>query len=119
MADKIQTPSTLDELPLAFIKSMIGLATSGFGVVVALAWNQVIQKAVADYVDPYLGKNGGFVSLLIYAAIMTALAVIVTMQLTQIQRGLEILQERVRNRSRKTTTNKASKATPAEPVTRR
>lgn len=109
MADKIQTPSTLHELPLAFVKSMIALATSGFGVVVALAWNQVIQKAVSDYIDPYLGKNSGFVSLLIYAAIMTALAVIVTMQLTQLQRGLEVLQERVKNRQRRVVTEKATR----------
>lgn len=98
MSSKIQTPSNVSELPLALVKSMIGLATSGFGVVVALAWNQVIQKAVADYIDPYLGKNSGMISLFIYAMVMTALAVIVTMQLTQLQRGLEFVQERVNAR---------------------
>lgn len=86
---KIETPASVSDLPLTIIKNMIGLATSGFGVVVALAWNEVIKRAVADFIDPILGKNSGLISLFIYAAIMTILAVVVTMQLTQMQKGLE------------------------------
>lgn len=86
---KIETPTSVSDLPLTIIKNMIGLATSGFGVVVALAWNEVIKRAVADFIDPILGKNSGLISLFIYAAIMTILAVVVTMQLTQMQKGLE------------------------------
>ena len=86
---KIETPSTVSDLPLTIIKNMIGLATSGFGVVVALAWNEVIKRAVADFIDPILGKNSGLISLFVYATIMTILAVVVTMQLTQMQKGLE------------------------------
>jgi uncharacterized membrane protein (DUF106 family) len=113
LMSKIQTPAHFSELPIAVVKSMVGLATSGFGVVVALAWNQVIQKAVADYIDPYLGKNSGMISLFIYAAVMTILAVIVTMQLTQVQRGLELIQERVmaRKDAAKTAAAKAPAAT--------
>ncbi len=86
---KIETPTTVSDLPLTIIKNMIGLATSGFGVVVALAWNEVIKRAVADFIDPILGKNSGLISLFVYATIMTILAVVVTMQLTQMQKGLE------------------------------
>ncbi len=87
----IQSPERIHELPAALIKNMITLATSGFGLVVALAWNQLINKVVQDYVDPYLGKGSGIFSLFVYAVIMTTLAVIVTMQLANLQRRLEAL----------------------------
>ena len=92
----IKSPESLKEFPLAIVKNMVALSTSGFGVVVALAWNEVIQKAVVEYIDPYLGKNSGMVSLLIYAVMMTLLAVIVTMQLSGLERKLEVLNERLR-----------------------
>lgn len=88
----IQSPTTIRELPFALIKNMVGLATSGFGVVVALAWNEAIKQAVETYIDPYLGKNSGVISLFIYATIVTILAVVVTMQLTTIEKRLARLQ---------------------------
>jgi hypothetical protein len=88
---KIQTPEKLEELPLSVVKNMIILATSGFGVVVALAWNEFIRSVISNYVDPLLGKGGGVASLFIYAMVMTALAVIVTMQLGALEKRLERL----------------------------
>jgi large-conductance mechanosensitive channel len=87
----IQTPQHLQEFPLVLIKNMIALATSGFGLVLALAWNQLIQKIVADYIDPYFGKNGGVISLFLYAVVITLLAVLVITQLAAVQRKLEEL----------------------------
>ena len=87
----IKPPETIQEFPLALIKNMIMLATSGFGVVVALAWNEFIRNLVDNYVNPYLGNNSGLFSLFIYAALMTLLAVLVTMQLSSIERKLENL----------------------------
>jgi hypothetical protein len=95
----INTPSTIKDMPLAIITNMIALATSGFGVVVGLAWNEVISTSVKQYIDPYLGKNSGVVSLLIYATVMTVLAVLVTMQLTSIQRSLENVQTKLIQRT--------------------
>jgi hypothetical protein len=97
MAD-IQTPEKIRDLPLAIIKSMVALATSGFGLVVALAWNELIRKVVDSYITPYLGKNSGLVSLFIYALLMTVLAVVVTMQLTIIQRKIELLPEKLKKK---------------------
>lgn len=88
---KIETPDNAKELPLAMVKNMIGLATSGFGVVVALAWNEVISNTVQEYIDPYLGKGSGVISLLIYAVLMTFLAVLITMQLSHLEKRLEKL----------------------------
>ena len=87
----IQTPKRITEFPLVLIKNMIALATSGFGLVVALAWNQLIQKLVADYIDPYFGKNGGIISLFLYAVIITLLAVLIITQLAAVQRKIEEL----------------------------
>ena len=85
---KIETPQNNKDLPVAVIKNMISLATSGFGLVVALAWNEVIKKTVEQYIDPWLGKGGGIISMLIYAVVITLLAVFVTMQLAQLQKKL-------------------------------
>lgn len=96
----IQPPETISDLPLAIIKNMVVLATSGFGLVVALAWNELVRNAVDTYITSHLGKNSGVFSLFIYAVIMTVLAVVVTMQLTGLQRRLENL-EKMRSERRK------------------
>lgn len=110
---KIETPASVSDLPLAIIKNMISLATSGFGVVVALAWNEVIKKAVTDFIDPILGKNSGIISLLVYAVVMTILAVVVTMQLVYMQRNLESISLLVQQKARalRVTPQKTNKKT--------
>lgn len=99
---KIKTPNNSKDLPVAVIKNIISLATSGFGLVVALAWNEVIKKTVEQYIDPWLGKSGGIISMLIYAVVITLLAVFVTMQLAQLQRKFEQLNEKLNSKSNST-----------------
>ncbi len=86
---KIHAPERLDELPLAIIKNVITLSASGFGLVVALAWNELIRTAASQYLVPILGEGGDIISLFIYALVVTILAVIVTMELSMAQRRLE------------------------------
>lgn len=74
---------------LAVLKQVVKLATSGFGLVAALAWNNVIKEFVDTYVKRYLPNGSGLVSLLIYAIAVTALAVIVTLHLSQLIKKLE------------------------------
>jgi len=69
-------------LHVAIIRQMIALATSGFGLVAALAWNNVIQEFVATEIKPYLPSGSGLLSLLIYAVLVTVLAVTITYQLS-------------------------------------
>ncbi|NCN45619.1 MAG: hypothetical protein COU63_03730 [Candidatus Pacebacteria bacterium CG10_big_fil_rev_8_21_14_0_10_36_11] len=97
----IDAPNSIKEIPLVIIKNMVALATSGFGVVVALAWNEAIKTAVQTYIDPILGKNSGVVSLFIYAIIMTLLAVLVTMQLAKMQKTLEEVNESIKKKAKK------------------
>lgn len=66
------------------IKQMLTLATSGFGLVAALAWNSLIQEFVNTYVKKVLPNGSGLISLLIYALVVTLLAVAVTYQLSKL-----------------------------------
>ncbi|OGM21710.1 hypothetical protein A2714_05305 [Candidatus Woesebacteria bacterium RIFCSPHIGHO2_01_FULL_38_9] len=60
------------------------MVTSGFGLVAALAWNEVIKEVITKYIQPIFGSSSGLVSLLIYALAVTFLAVLVTYQLSKI-----------------------------------
>lgn len=57
-----------------FLKTMIQLSTAGFGLVAALAWNEVIK----EFIDRFISSGSGFVSRLIYAVLVTLIAVWVT-----------------------------------------
>jgi uncharacterized membrane protein (DUF106 family) len=80
-------------LHLAILKQMVTLSTSGFGLVAALAWNSVVQEVVTQYIKPYLPAGSSFLSLLIYAMIITVLAVIVTYQLGKLVQRIERLND--------------------------
>lgn len=80
---------SVKKFPLAVITQMLSLATSGFGLVAALAWNSVIQEFVNNYIKKWLPANSGVISLLIYAVAVTVLAVLVTLELTRIKERLE------------------------------
>lgn len=67
-----------------FANRLLKLVTSGFGLVSALAWNELIKKLIAVYIEPIFGTDSGLVSLLIYAIAVTFLAVLVTYQLSRI-----------------------------------
>src|SRR6266446_6630565 len=71
-------------LPVEVVRQMLTLATSGFGLVAALAWNSVIQELVNNYVKKFLPAGTGLVSLFLYAVIVTVLAVTITLQLSNL-----------------------------------
>ena len=73
---------------------MLTLATAGFGLVAALAWNSLIQTFVEDYVKVWLPQGGKMTSLAIYALIVTLLAVFITYQLSKVLRRLEAKDEK-------------------------
>jgi hypothetical protein len=81
MLDKFLKQS--QQFKTAFSKQILKLVASAFGLVAALAWNEVIKEAVAIYVKPVAGKSSGLISLLIYAFIVTILAVFITYYLTK------------------------------------
>ena len=76
-------------LELAVLKQMLTLATSGFGLVAALAWNNVIQEFVTTKIKPFLPTGSGLLSLAVYAIVVTTIAVIVTLNLSKLIDKLE------------------------------
>lgn len=67
-----------------FAERSLKLVTSGFGLVAALAWNELIKELVKEYIKPLVGGASGVISLFIYAILVTLLAVFVTYQLSKI-----------------------------------
>ena len=60
------------------VSEMIKMMTASFGLIAALAWNQVVQEIVNTCIKPFFGQESGIISLLIYAVFITILAVVVT-----------------------------------------
>lgn len=89
MAQNSQNRKTPKSLHAEVMRQMLTLATSGFGLVAALAWNNVIQEFVSEYVKKWLPQGSGLFSLLIYALIITALAVFITLQLSKLAERLK------------------------------
>jgi hypothetical protein len=83
-----QTPQEKKQLKLELVTQMVTLSTSAFGLVAALAWNSVIQEFVTIYIKPLIGSGSGLISLLIYAVIVTILAVVITLQLSRLKEKL-------------------------------
>ena len=84
----MQKITTNKPLPHAVVTQMLSLATSGLGLVSALAWNEVVKTTVDTYIKPYVSAGSGLISLIIYAIIITALAVTVTYHLARLQQTL-------------------------------
>ena len=72
------------QLKKELLKQLVVLSTAGFGLVAALAWNEAIQSFVNNYIANYLSIGSTIISKFIYAVIITALAVLVTYQLTKL-----------------------------------
>lgn len=87
MANKKQKVN--NKLHITLVKQMVTLSTSGFGLVSALAWNNVIQELVNNYIKKFLPQGSSIISLFLYAIIITSLAVFVTFQLSKILKHLE------------------------------
>ena len=77
------------KLHTEIVRQMITLATTGFGLVAALSWNNLIQDVVNNYIKKLLPQGSGTISLLIYAVIITILAVVITYQLSKLLERLE------------------------------
>ena len=65
------------------LQQLVTLSTSAFGLAAALAWNDTIQQAVKDFIEPRI-PGSGILSRLIYALLVTIFAVIVTFELSRL-----------------------------------
>lgn len=76
------------KLHVELIRQMLTLATAGFGLVSALAWNSLIQEFVNMYIKKWI-PGSGLISLLIYALLITVIAVFITYELSRILQRVE------------------------------
>ena len=71
-----------------FRKTMVGemlrLSTSAWGLVAALAWNDLIKQVITQHIKPLFGEDAGLMSQLVYTVIITIFAVTVTYQLSKL-----------------------------------
>lgn len=65
------------EVKPTFLGTMVALATVAFGLLAAGAWN----KAITDVIALYLKPGSGVVAEIIYAVLVTILAIVVIMNL--------------------------------------
>jgi hypothetical protein len=86
---KKEEPKPKKHITTELVSQMLTLATSGFGLVAALAWNSLVQSFVADYIAKWLPRGSGIISLLIYALVVTTLAVFVTFELSRLKDRLQ------------------------------
>jgi len=78
MSTKKQTSEEKKSLKIEILEQVASLATSGFGLVAALAWNEAIKALFAEF---FPQPGGNIFALFIYALLITILVVIITVQL--------------------------------------
>jgi membrane protein YdbS with pleckstrin-like domain len=62
------------------IETIAALMTAAFGVLAALAWNSAITALVTEYLD----SGSGWIALMIYAVIVTILAVVMIIVIARV-----------------------------------
>ena len=78
---KAQATSTV------FLATVVSLATSAFGVVAALAWNDAIKAVLTDTLitgNPLVKRLGPTATQVLYAVLVTVIAVIVILTLNRV-----------------------------------
>ena len=83
-----KTKKEIRKYQLAVVNQMLKLATAGFGLVAALAWNELIRTFIDDFIRTKISVGSGIISLAIYAIIVTLLAVVITLQLSRMAERL-------------------------------
>lgn len=68
------------EVKPSYLGTMIALATAAFGLIAALAWN----KFITDLIGLFLKPGSGVWAELLYAIIITILAVVVIQNLAKV-----------------------------------
>ncbi|HVR45955.1 MAG TPA: DUF5654 family protein [Candidatus Binatia bacterium] len=68
------------EIKSSYLGTMIGLATVAFGLIAAGAWNKFISDAIALFLKP----GNGVLAELIYAILITIVAILVIQSLAKL-----------------------------------
>lgn len=68
------------EVKSTYLGTMIGLATVAFGLIAAGAWNKLISDVIALFLKP----GSGVLAELVYAIVVTILAIVVVQSLAKL-----------------------------------
>lgn len=68
-----------DEFKVQLLETFASLITAAFGLVAALAWNDTIKAAIKEI----FGTEDDLVGMLVYAVIVTVIAVIMTLLISK------------------------------------
>ena len=83
-----------DEFKVQLLETFASLITAAFGLVAALAWNDAIKAVIAEV---FKGSTGEIYSMLVYAVIVTIIAVIMTLlisrSLSKAKKALHLVKE--------------------------
>jgi len=82
---KTQAKKKVSKISQEIAIQTLTLVSSALGLIAALAWNQAITEYVNVYIKPYFAKGSGVVSLFIYALFITAITVVVAMQMARVK----------------------------------
>lgn len=63
-----------------YFKTVSTMLTSAFGLIAALAWNDLIKRVIDHYISP----GSDVISQLIYAVLVTTLLVVVTVEMGKV-----------------------------------
>jgi hypothetical protein len=80
------------EIKPTYLGTMISLATVAFGLIAAGAWNKLIADSIALFLKP----GSGLWAELIYAVIVTILAIVIVQSLGRLAEKEAALVERLR-----------------------
>lgn len=83
--NKIKKIEHLREAEREFREKIATLILAGFGLVTALAWNDAIQTLF----DAFFPKSNGLIGKFIYAFVVTAIVVTLSLQLKRISEKKE------------------------------
>jgi len=75
-----KTREEIRETNRQIISQGLSMVSSAFVLVAALAWNEAIKALISTYVK----ENSGLVYQFVYAAVVTIIAVIITVRLNKI-----------------------------------
>lgn len=68
-----------------YFKAVSAMSVTGFSLVAALAWNELIKSII----DLYIPKGSSVISHLIYAIVVTTVVVLVTMYLSGVAKRFD------------------------------
>lgn len=89
---KIINPSTkhgAGKIGREYFKTVATMLTGAFGLVAALAWNDLIKRIIDHYISP----GSGVISQLLYAVLVTIIVVLVTLELGRIAQKVDDKEE--------------------------